>query len=219
MKEYWIIGAGDFGRRALARLHQRAPADRFVVVDSARGALEALPVAPAEAVWADGIDFLADRLGGPERPDWIVPCLPLHLAFEWIRRRLEETHRLALLPISESLRQALPHPFEGGDGALYLSYADFTCPDDCPEPADICTVTGRPRPGTLYKTIAALPPGEVCPVVVRSRQLLPGVGGYRPGALFEALAQVQAASGPVALATACRCHGVLHLFSLSRKLS
>jgi hypothetical protein len=214
MREYWIIGAGRFGRKALERLHQRRPADRFVVVDSSRSALEKIRSAGVETSCTDGIDFLSERLVDPGRPDWIVPCLPRHLAFEWIRRRLENTCRLELLPVPDSVRQALPHPFEGRDGALYLSYADFTCPDDCPEPADICTVTGRPRPGTLFRTIAALPPGELRPVVVRSRQLLPGVGGYRPGALFDALAQVRAAAGIVAVATACRCHGVLHVFRL-----
>ncbi len=215
MTEYWIIGAGRFGRMALGRLHRRRPADRFRVVDIAAGALEAVDTPGAQTVCADGVDFLDARLDGPERADWIVPCLPLHLAFAWIRRRLGDTYRPAVTPVPGELRRALPHPFEGPDGALYLSYADFTCPDDCPEPADHCTVTGRPRPGTLYKDIAALRVGGVRPVVVRSRQLLPGVGGYRPGDLFAALAQVRSAPGTVALATACRCHGVMHVFRLS----
>jgi len=133
MREYWIIGAGRFGRQALERLHERRPADRFVVVDRSRRALENIRFGGVETIRADGIDFLADRLGGQDRPDWIVPCLPRHLAFEWVRRRLENTCRLELLPFPDSMRQALPHPFEGRGGALYLSYADFICPDDCPE--------------------------------------------------------------------------------------
>ncbi len=215
MTQYWIVGAGRFGRLAFGRLRRRRAADRFRLVDISASALVAVDAPGVETVCADGVDFLAAELKDKAHPDWIVPCLPLHLAFAWVRRRLEKTHRLVPLPVPESLRRTLPHPLEGPDGALYLSYADFACPDDCPEPADRCTVTGRPRPGMLYKTIAALSAGEVRPVVVRSRQLLPGVGGYRPGDLFGALAQVRAAPGAVALASACRCHGVLHVFRLS----
>lgn len=218
MREYWIIGVGKFGRRALNLLAEWQPGDRFVAVDNSRTALERIRSSRVEAVCEDGVDFLVRRLVSRDRPDWIVPCLPLHLAFEWVRRRLENTHALERLPVSDSVRQALPHPFEGRGGALYLSYAESICPDDCPEPADICTVTGRPRPGTLYKTVAALPDREIRSVVVRSRQLLPGVGGYRPRTLFEARDQVRASSGIIALATACRCHGVLHMFRFSRNI-
>lgn len=219
MNEYWIIGAGKFGRQALNVLAERRRGNCFVVVDKDRAALDRVRSSRAETICADGIDFLERRLANRNHPDWIVPCLPVHLAFEWVRRQLESTHALELLPIPEAVRKALPHPFEGNGGELYISYADFVCPDDCPEPADICTVTGRPRPAALYNSIAGFPARKVHPVVVRSRQLSPGVGGYQPQALFDALEQVRVLSGTIVLATACRCHGVLHVFRLFEKPS
>ena len=72
-----------------------------------------------------------------------------------------------------------------------------------------------PRPVDLFQLLRSLEYRHFKPVVIRSRQLLPGVGGYRPKALFGALAAVESADGPVMLSTACRCHGVLDAFRLS----
>jgi len=51
--------------------------------------------------------------------------------------------------------------------------------------------------------------------VVASRQLAPGVGGYAPRRLLDLAATVAKAPGPLLIATACRCHGVVH--GLQRK--
>jgi hypothetical protein len=46
-------------------------------------------------------------------------------------------------------------------------------------------------------------------LVVRSRQLAPGVGGYRPEDLFSMYERVQKGASPFLISTACRCHGVV----------
>ena len=85
----------------------------------------------------------------------------------------------------------------------------FYVPDDCPEPVDRCTVTGRARPLVLFEHLAALDVPGWPVVVVRSRQLAPGVGGFRPSDLLAAERRLCEAGGQVLLATACRCHGVI----------
>ena len=164
----------------------------------------------------DGVEFVCERLDSGERPDMIVPALPVHLAYEYVRRRMDGMDGRRLLrplPMSETGMDRLPNPVSGADGEVYVSHAEFVCPDTCAEPADRCTVTGRPRRQDMFELLGALT-GDFTPVVLRSRQLAPGVGGYTPEALIEAANRVERLSGIVLLATACRCHGVVHAFQI-----
>ena len=47
------------------------------------------------------------------------------------------------------------------------------------------------------------------PLVIRSFQLGPGIGGYRPRDLYDLLDQVESSDEAILLSTACRCHGVM----------
>lgn len=208
MKRIWIIGGGRFGGLTIERLSGgRTPPELTIVdPDESRG------IGPGRAGRTirveDGIRFLADRLGNEPDPDWIVPALPRHLVAEWLCVRLG-ADRLRRIPVPESLERELPHPFRGESGDMYVSFADFLCPDDCPEPASACTVTGRPRKANLFDRIAELDGPELPVRVVRSHQLAPGVGGVRPARLAALLRDAKRANGPFVVATACRCHGVL----------
>jgi hypothetical protein len=97
----------------------------------------------------------------------------------------------------------------GPQGELYLSRARHLCPDDCTEP-DICPVTGEERRQPLFEDLAAASRPSRPILVVSSRQLAPGVGGFSPGDLWHLAKAVDQARGPVLVATACRCHGVVH---------
>ncbi|MGA6925486.1 MAG: hypothetical protein WBY88_07385 [Desulfosarcina sp.] len=112
----------------------------------------------------------------------------------------------------------MPHPIRGKTGQAYVSHADFICPDNCPEPEKICTHTGRPRPPDLVRLLRRLDFENVLPIVLRSHQLLPGVGGIRPADLIGALDMARRHSQPLLmLATACRCHGVVDFIRLDKK--
>jgi hypothetical protein len=206
-----ILGAGGFGRRAAATLARRHPEATLTLVDPRPQRPEAiLREERCRLVRADGIAYLDARLSRPPLPDWIVPALPRHLAYEWLRLRLAGRGRLAPLALPEALRAQLPNPMRGPGGELYCSNADFICPADCPEPATICTHTGRPRPRTLHRHLAALRLPPLRSLVLRSLPLGPGVGGYRPADLFALLENAGAQPGALLIATACACHGVLH---------
>ena len=62
----------------------------------------------------------------------------------------------------------------------------------------------------MFDLIGKLDYSPFIPLVIRSYQLLPGVGGVYPGDMWDLLDCLPAFSGrPLLLATACRCHGVV----------
>ena len=211
MKTFWVIGAGRFGNKAVADIARRFPGAAVVVVDADAKALASLtPTANLASECCDGVDFVREGLSRGRAVDWIIPVLPVHLAWAWIRRSLSGAHQRPPMAVPTAMADRLPNAVPGPGGTFYVSYADFFCPEDCPEPSDICTYTGNPRIGILYQTLQQLAWKDFLSVVVRSRQLSPGLGGYTPSDLYRALAQVKAAPGPVLVSTACKCHGVVN---------
>ena len=208
MKSVWIIGGGRFGHRAGLALGEAYPEAHILVVENEPDRCKELSPLFSEVACADGIDFLKDRLVPARAPDWIVPTLPVHLAYAWIERTL------ALTPVEfpDAFIAALPNPMRGDPHVIYCSIADFLCPADCPAPASHCVVTRARRSYDLYDHIAACAPAGFLPVVLESRQLIPGVGGLRPQDFFDARERIRAETGPIILATASRCHGVLSAF-------
>ncbi|MFZ7125501.1 MAG: potassium transporter [Desulfobacterales bacterium] len=215
--DFWIIGGGRVGHIAVDRLLKRHGPEAFLVVDRERAPLLNFMETKVHVKCMDGIQFLAYRLAPAAPPRWIIPALPEHLAFEWIRLKLAATASVEMLPVPEWAVLGMPHPMKGKGGAVYASIADFRCPDDCPEPKNLCTHTGRPRPLVLHEHLAGLRKEGWRVVVIRSVQLAPGVGGFRPRALFDALARASEGPGRMLLATACKCHGVIHAYRVGGK--
>jgi hypothetical protein len=217
MKSIWIIGGGRFGKRAATLLRTRHPASEITVIEKDLQICRGLAKEAFHIECREGIRYLELNLKSIGTPDWIVPAIPLHVAFEWIRVKLSQDYDLHSLDISASLQTVLPNPMAGGRGQIFVSNADFICPENCSEPDEICTVTGRPRPRILHEFLAQIHAEEFTSVVICSRQMAAGVGGYPPRALFEALGKIKSAGRPVLLSTACRCHGISNLFTISQK--
>lgn len=211
---YWIIGAGKVGARAVGRLYKKRHGASLTVVDHDAEALKRFNDFPVEKVCQEGASYLHMHLDGQDGPDWIIPAVPIHLAFEWVRLKLSATGRVEVFPVPDEIAKMLPNPTRGPDGRLFMSYADFRCPDHCNEPYHKCTFTGERRKGLLYKTAGEIRYKDFRSIVVQSEQLAPGVGGYRPEALREGLAEVLEGNGPVLYTTASLCHGVMHAFKL-----
>jgi hypothetical protein len=210
MASYLILGAGKFGSLALERLACQDADAGFVVVDheaaapALRGGGRAWDFAQAEAV-----AFLVQHLKADGDWDWIIPMVPVHVAYQWLLAGPLAGGSWEPLAVPEALAGLTPEARRGPRGELYLSRARFRCPDDCAEPA-VCPVTGESRDPPLYQELAAQPPAGYEIRVIASRQLAPGVGGYTPRRLLELGREVAALRGRVLIATACRCHGVIH---------
>jgi len=204
-----VIGAGHFGRRAVELLSPRRGAPLWVV-EKDEEALRSVEHLPVERILQDALSFLVECFHLLHPENIIVPAVPIHLAFEWLRLSTSGAFRVSRIEAPESIKPLVPHAWAGGEGSLLVSYADFRCPDDCPEPADHCTVTGKRRGTPLYALLRGMDLPGYRVHVIRSRQLAPGVGGYKVGDLQELLGRVDSAGeGKWVVATACKCHGVV----------
>jgi hypothetical protein len=211
MASYLILGNGKFGRLALRRLARQDAAASFVGVDRDPAVL-AVPldgVPDWTRVQAEAIAFLVQHLGGDGRWDWIIPMVPVHVAFHWLLAGPLAGSAWQPEAVPEALAGLIPGARRGPQGELYLSRAQHICPDDCAEPA-VCPVTGESRDLPLHQELASLNLAGYEIRVIPSQQLAPGVGGYPPGRLLDLARDLGALKGNVLIATACRCHGVIH---------
>lgn len=209
---YLIIGCGHFGSRAAEKLLKTNPHSKIMVVDKKKGPLQRISHLPVETALCDGRLFLNRSLSKRPLFDYIIPAVPFHLAFEFILSQLK--------PLGAKRREVppllgLPNPMKGKSGDLYTSIADFLCPEDCPEPAQYCTVTRERREKPLYQILKELK-GPFESKVIRSKQLGLGVGGYLPEDLLNMVREIKKAGAPdrpILISTACRCHSVTSALS------
>lgn len=209
---YLIIGCGHFGSRAGEKLLRKDPHSKIVIVDKCKEALQKVSRLPIQIAVCDGIIYLSQFLSNRQKIDYIIPAVPLHLAFEFVLSQLK--------PIGIKRREVptlsgLPNPIMGKSGDLYTSFANFLCPEDCPEPAKYCTFTQEKRLKPLYKILNDLE-GAFESRVIRSHQLGPGIGGIRLKALLDLLEDIKKKKNvgrPILVSTASHCHGVTSALS------
>ena len=207
MGKYLIIGCGHFGSRAVRILLGKHPHSKITIVDKDKKAFQKVFDLPVERIVSDALPYLDQALLHGSSTGSIIPAIPYHLAFEFILFRLKPlgAKRATIPPL-----QGLPNPMIGKTGDLYTSLADCLCPEDCPEPSQFCTVTGKKRPKSLFKILGDLKE-PLDSRVIRSHQLGPGVGGYQPEVLLTLIETIKKRRGlnrPFLISTACRCHGV-----------
>jgi hypothetical protein len=210
-EKVWIMGAGRFGSLAAKRLKKRYPNADFLVIDHRAERLEEVGGSLGVAVLEkDAVAFiLEEQVPGDT---WIIPAVPVHVAFLWISSRLYGTY--TRVPVPNIVDSQVPNPYRMSDTTLYASFATFTCPDACSEPHGICTYTGKPRLGNLYERLRDVRIPDFKVVVVRSWQLAPGVGGYPAATLEDKLSEARSKGGAsLLIATSCRCHGVIDALS------
>lgn len=204
-----VLGGGRFGRLAVKRLGSRVA---LVVEPHPTPELRSLGV---EILASDGVAAAKNILDSPRSPAWLVPALPLHFLRRWLFLCLSDHNP----QLHEIPRQALPQVamlHAGHDKEWYLSMADFVCPDDCPEPAGLCTHTGQPRKGQMFEMLAKVRLPDFETRVLRSHQLAPGVGALARQELLDLREEIRG-RGPGSswvIGTACRCHGVVQAMHL-----
>jgi hypothetical protein len=196
-----IAGYGRFGRLALERISRSLPDREVIVVEPQDPPPSAVLSSNVRWVSLDAVSFL-QQTDDLEPEDVILPMVPFHLAAEWLAARSRNLLKTAL-PLS--LQSLVPHPLLLDVATLCCSRADFLCPDDCPE-GDACTVTGQPR-DPLFSELERLRVPGYKVLVLRSSQILPGVGGYKLKALSALERSVT--RGRFVIATSCKCHAIL----------
>lgn len=208
----YILGAGNFGMRAAQKLREKSPEAKITVVDCDKNALKDAADLGFETAPMDAISFLLLNERRMASEDWIVPAVPIHVAYEWARQKIRRENRFEEMAVPREAEAHLPNPTRGEQGQLFASNATWKCPDDCPEPEDVCTVTGEPKPQILCNTLSAMAVPGFRSVAIVSLQMAPGVGGFQLVAFRQAMTEILAEPGKILFSTACKCHGVLHAF-------
>ena len=210
----FIIGGGHFGCRAAEILSKEMSQGNLFLVDHDKESLALLGDIAVNKVENDGIDFLVSQYPRFDLSNTVVPAVPVHLAFLWLKAFFQGKYIIHQINNPQVIGETLPHPMDGTEGSVLTSYADFICPDDCPEP-EYCTVTGEKREIPLYRLMGGLKIPGFGVHVLRSYQLAPGVGGYKVGDMSE-MAQRITGSGikKWILGTSCRCHGIVTSFGI-----
>lgn len=210
MASYLILGAGKFGRLALKRLARQDREAAFWVVDRAPAALAAARdgTQAAHFIEEDAVAFLRKPLARSPW-DWLIPMVPVHVAYACLAADPRVAREWQAVEVPEAVGAGVQVARRGPRGELFLSRAEHRCPDDC-EAGPVCSISGESRETPLYEELAALAIPGFQPLVVASRQLAPGVGGYPPGELAALARNLAGCRTRALIATACRCHGVVH---------
>lgn len=204
----WVLGCGQFGRRSVQLLRKAAPASNIVVVD--RLTVRDLPD-DIEIVRADCVEWLAEHFTPDADVNKIIPALPLHLAADWLKKKLSDEHRIVRsAEILDEQLHHFPHPIRLSLSRVVMSHANFLCPPNCSEPDGLCTYTQRQRPQSLYSILETMVFGNFVPLILRSRQFASGVGGFFPEDLWNLLERARLLpETPLLVGTACKCHGIV----------
>ncbi len=206
-RRFFVLGLGKFGRRAALYL-RGIYKGRVIGVDPRSENVKWAKERGIEAHLGDGISFLLDPPSKIEGEDYLIPALPIHLAAYWLLAKRPKELELQIAPLPSHILQRLPHPISLPDNSCATSYATFICPEDCKE-GRFCPKLGLKRGIPLYEFLRDLSTESDFVYVIQSRQLGPGMGGYKTEELLKLMDLQLDREKPIILATSCRCHGIL----------
>lgn len=215
-----ISGATD-GAFYVRQLLRAASAGRLavgqvLVVDRDPGCLAGRFQDPrVELHVAEWGDWLDERLEHFRPEDQFVPYhWAPHLLRDWLERQARRAGRTSerggsLAPLG------LPFEADTREGSRALSYATWTCPVTCIEPA-LCPHTRGPRDWSLAGDLAAQRPAAPEPIVFRCLHLAFGVGAIAMGSILAAGERVRGVTGAqrFSVATASHCHGLASILAV-----
>ena len=236
-----VVGGGCYGSYYVRQLGRAADAgavtwERLVAVD--RDPACTVAATPelradhgdspgAEVVVTEWGAFFDDYLGATadgarvDHRDAIVPSpLMPHLMVQWLIARAKArwpTRAIALHPLAHD--PVMPWQRAGDDRTHYVSFATWTCPINCIEPAT-CPHTRGPRDWSMPPALAAYVESEraigepiEAPILFHCVHRSHGVGMFDTGDVVGADRRIRdtAGHGPAEflVGTVSHCHGAL----------
>jgi hypothetical protein len=235
-----IVGGGCYGtfyagQLMRARERERAGYRRLVVVDRNPHCQFAREIGESDTgelrvqEWGEFFDgYLADSSpsSSGEPADSIVPSpLMPHLMYEWLVRQARARwpgRRIETLPVPTG--SGTPYDVSAPDGTRYVSFADWTCPTHCIEPA-ICPIIRAPRTWEMADALGGLARRldldypTAGPVLFVCEHRVFGVGMFDVAAVLAGNATVASAGSlrsavNVLVGTVSSCHGAVNLLHL-----
>jgi hypothetical protein len=235
-----IVGGGCYGsfyagQLERARARGRAVYRRLLIVDRNPTCQVARELGEDDTrqlvtrEWGDFFDAYLGSVSTPmpdSSPDAIVPSpLMPHLMYEWLVRRARDRWPGRLIETRPvSVGPGTPYDASAPDGTRYVSFADWTCPTHCIEPA-ICPVIRAPRTWEMADAMEALTRRlagahpTAGPVLFICEHRVFGVGMFDVSAVLAGNAQVAVAGEQqspvdVLVGTVSSCHGAVNLLHL-----
>jgi hypothetical protein len=235
-----IVGGGCYGtfyagQLKRARERGRASYRQLLVVDrdpACQFSRELGEEATQQLVvqeWGDFFDsYLGTQVALPanEPGNTIVPSpLMPHLMYEWLVRQARTRwpgRSIETRPVEQGPRT--PYDSSAPDGTRYVSFADWTCPTHCIEPA-ICPVIRAPRTWEMSDAMEELARRldrsrpTAGPVLFHCEHRVFGVGMFDVAAVLKGdtmVAEAGQARSPVdvLIGTVSSCHGAVNLLHL-----
>jgi hypothetical protein len=213
-----VLGGGEWGAFIVGQLRRahaagRLRPERVVVVDrdpacAARAfPREEPPLEVETAEWADWLDRRLLEL--PPEAQLVPYHFAPHLFFDWLARAAERAGLRAVKGLPPEAPAGVPYSRATAGGDRALSYATWTCPLTCIEPA-LCPHTRGPKDWSLYGDLARASGTES--LVFSCLHLAYGVGTVPVAALFDARARMIAAArrrpARFLVATSSHCHAL-----------
>jgi hypothetical protein len=243
-----IVGGGCYGSYYVRQLHRAMAAGalsyvRLLVVDrdpACRVAAElrtaphdrADEAPPAPVVVAqEWSPFFAHYLRDAETSadaaaDAIVPSpLMPHLMYQWLAERARErwpSRRVETRPLERAPN--MPWQQAAPDGTHYVSFAEWTCPINCIEPA-LCPEIRGPRTWSMPPAVRAYVAAERArgrnlagPVIFHCTHRAYGVGMFDTQDVLAADRLIERAGAvgavEVLVGTVSHCHGALNVLAI-----
>lgn len=223
---FHIVGGGCFGSqyaRWLLRARQRGMVDfKGIIAVDHHTDCKLLSEGPKHASLrveiADWVDYatqlLLHKQEGFEADHWVPSPLSPHLLFLAMLRAAESLHpekRFVAIPFQEKV--PLPVSFALPVGTMAVSYAEWTCPVNCIEPAT-CPAIEAPRTWDMKPALTAhFADREVSAHILQCQHLVHGVGTIpwrEIGTAFQKLlSDLEKGQETLAIATVSRCHGII----------
>jgi hypothetical protein len=163
----------------------------------------------------------------PGEPDNTIVPSPLmpHLMYQWLVRRARTRwpgRSIETRPVSEG--PGTPYDTSAPDGTRYVSYADWTCPTHCIEPA-LCPIIRAPRTWEMSEAMEDLTRRldsshpTAGPVLFQCEHRVFGVGMFDVAAVLKgdaAVADAGRTRSPVdvLVGTVSSCHGAVNVLHL-----
>lgn len=233
-----VIGGGCYGSwytQQLTRAIRRGAleAREIVVVDRdpdclvagrlAAGRYAEAPVQVVVSAWADYLHHWLDGGASAVAEDVMVPSpLMPHLCLDWLLERAATRWPGRAMHV-RPLPATPPVPWQRAapDGRHYVSFATWTCPVNCIEPAK-CPATRDVRDWSMPVTITRFTETEPSvrgAAIFHCEHRTYGVGMIAAAAIVNADQQLASwgADGPCTMlvGTVSHCHGALGLLALS----
>ena len=82
---FFIAGCGRFGTQAARKLLDTLPGSKVVIVDQDKNSLRKVSSYPVEVITGESVHCLDQLLSQGRNFDYIVPAVPFHFVFEFIR--------------------------------------------------------------------------------------------------------------------------------------